>query len=105
MIDTTNSLGALGSKNTRGKVGSTPASEAKAPTPASAAPDKPESGDQVMLSPEAQNMSRLEAKVASSADVNLEKVAAIRQAIAEGKFEFNPERIAENMLKQDDLLA
>ncbi len=105
MIDTTNSLGALGPKNTRGKVGGSPASEAKTPAPGNTTAEKPESGDQVKLSAEAQNMSRLEAKVASSADVNLEKVAAIRQAIAEGKFEFNPERIAENMLKQDDLLA
>ncbi len=105
MIDTTNSLGALSAKNTRGKVGNNPAGEAKVPTPTSSTPEKSETGDQVVLSAEAQNMSRLEAKVASSPEVNLEKVAAIRQAIAEGRFEFNPERIAENMLKQDDLLA
>lgn len=63
------------------------------------------SKDNVVLSPEAQNLSRLQAKINSLPDVNLERVAAIKQAIAEGRFEFNPERIAENMLRQDELLG
>ncbi|MES2675634.1 MAG: flagellar biosynthesis anti-sigma factor FlgM [Pseudomonadota bacterium] len=61
--------------------------------------------DNVVLSPEAQNLSRLQAKINSLPDVNLERVAAIKQAIAEGRFDFNPERIAENMLRQDELLG
>ena len=60
--------------------------------------------DGVVLSPEAQNLSRLQAKINLLPDVNLERVASIKQAIAEGRFEFNPERIAENMLRQDELL-
>lgn len=105
MIDTNNTLGALGSKSARGKV-SNPAQDTKASSAAPASsPVKNESGEQVVLSQEAQNMGRLQAKVASTPDVNMEKVAAIRQAIAEGRFDFNPERIAENMLKQEDLLG
>ncbi len=104
MIDTNNTLGAIGSKNARGKV-SSPAQDTKASSAPASSPVKNESGDQVVLSQEAQNMGRLQTKVASAPDVNMEKVAAIRQAIAEGRFEFNPERIAENMLKQEDLLG
>ena len=63
------------------------------------------SKDNVVLSPEAQNLTRLQTKISSLPDVNLDRVAAIKQAIAEGRFEINPERIAENMLKQDELLG
>lgn len=63
------------------------------------------SKDNVVLSSESQNLSRLQAKINSLPDVNLERVASIKQAIAEGRFEFNAERIAENMLRQDELLG
>lgn len=102
-FDTNNNIGSVGSKNTRGKV-SAPAAESKAPAP-KPAPGRTEASDQVVLSQEAQNVSRLQAKISTSPDVNLEKVAEIRRAIAEGRFEINPERIAENMLNQEDLLG
>lgn len=63
------------------------------------------SKDNVVLSPEAQNLTRLQAKISSLPDVNIDRVNAIKLAIAEGRFEINPERIAENMLKQDELLG
>lgn len=69
-----------------------------------AAPE-PSAKDNVVLSSEAQNLVRLQAKISSLPDVNLDRVAAIKQAIAEGRFEINAERIAENMLNQDELLG
>ena len=63
------------------------------------------SKDNVVLSAEAQNLTRLQTKISSLPDVNMDRVAAIRLAIAEGRFEINAERIAENMLKQDELLS
>ncbi|RYZ96865.1 MAG: flagellar biosynthesis anti-sigma factor FlgM [Moraxellaceae bacterium] len=63
------------------------------------------SKDNVVLSAEAQNLTRLQTKISSLPDVNMDRVAAIKQAIAEGRFEINAERIAENMLKQDELLS
>jgi len=103
MIDTNNSIGALSSKSTRGKPAAS-SGDSKSPI-SDAQTSKGAAGDQVVLSQEAQSVGRLQAKIATSSDVNLEKVAAIRQAIAEGKFDFNPERIAENMLNQEDLLG
>jgi negative regulator of flagellin synthesis FlgM len=102
-FDTNNNIGSVGSKNARGKV-SAPTSESKAPAP-NPAPARSDAADQVVLSQEAQNVGRLQAKISASPDVNLEKVAEIRRAIAEGKFEINAERIAENMLNQEDLLG
>jgi negative regulator of flagellin synthesis FlgM len=72
---------------------------------APAATTEPSAKDHVVLSSEAQNLVRLQAKISSLPDVNLDRVAAIKQAIAEGRFEINPERIAENMLNQDELLG
>lgn len=63
------------------------------------------SKDSVILSPEAQNLARLQTKISSLPDVNLDRVASIKLAIAQGRFEINPERIAENMLNQDELLG
>lgn len=59
----------------------------------------------VSLSPEAQSMSRLQSRVDSLPEVDSEKVESIKQAITEGRFEFDVERIAENMLNQDELLS
>jgi len=104
MINTNNTLESVGTKGTRSKPAAPSAPEAKTPAP-DAAPAAKGASDQVVLSQEAQTLGRLQAKINSSPDVDLEKVAEIRRAIAEGRFEINPERIAENMLNQNDLLG
>lgn len=65
----------------------------------------PATGDLVSLSGEAHTMNRLEAQIKASPDVNAERVAKIKEAIANGSFEINAERIAERMLSSDDLLG
>ncbi|MGD8177325.1 flagellar biosynthesis anti-sigma factor FlgM [Marinimicrobium sp. ARAG 43.8] len=62
-------------------------------------------GDQVQLSAEAQSINRLEDQLSKLPEVDIERVASLKQAIAEGRFEINAERIAQNMLQQDDLLG
>ncbi len=61
--------------------------------------------DSVSLSSEAQILARLEAKINAASDVDSDRIAAIRQAIENGTYEINAERIAGRMLDQDDLLA
>lgn len=102
VIDTNNINSSGGPNGARRSVTAAPASTAKTPTAPveTAIANK----DNVVLSPEAQNLTRLQAKINTLPDVNLDRVAAIKQAIAEGRFEINPERIAENMLNQDELL-
>ncbi len=61
--------------------------------------------DEVSLSQEARSMNALRNRIDDLPDVDEDKVAAIRQAISEGRFEINAERIAENLLRQDELLG
>lgn len=60
-------------------------------------------GDKVVLSPEAKAFGKLSSAVGQAPEVDSEKVANIKKAIAEGNFEVNPERIAAKMLQQEDL--
>lgn len=102
VIDTNNSIltGGSGARGRANGVSTTP------DAPASSAAAKAPSGttSEVVLSAEAKNLNRLQAKISEMPDMDMERVATIKKAIAEGKFEINAERIAENMLKQDDLL-
>ncbi|NHN39467.1 flagellar biosynthesis anti-sigma factor FlgM [Pseudomaricurvus alcaniphilus] len=56
----------------------------------------------VSLSTQARLLHKLESQISSSPDVNSDRVADIKRAIAEGSYQINPERIAERMLEQDD---
>jgi negative regulator of flagellin synthesis FlgM len=58
--------------------------------------------DNVSLSQEAHTLGRVEQAMKKSPDVDEAKVAAVKQAIAEGRYQVNSERIAERMLAQDD---
>jgi|SRR5690606_20327493 len=64
---------------------------------------KPNTGDNVSLSSQAQALGRLEQAVQKSGDVDEAKVDAIRQAIAEGRYQIDSDKIAERMLAQDGL--
>ena len=105
MVIDTNNINSSGASSTRSRSSApvAPSSTKTQTTPVETA--APSTKDNVVLSSEAQNLVRLQAKISSLPDVNLDRVAAIKQAIAEGRFEINPERIAENMLKQDELLG
>ena len=103
-LNTNNTLDSVSTKGARSKPAAPSAPEVKAPAP-DAAPASKGASDQVVLSQEAQTLGRLQAKINSSPDVDLEKVAEIRRAIAEGRFEINADRIAENMINQNELLG
>ncbi len=104
VIDTNNINSSGGANRSRSSAPAVSAPSNKTPsTPA--AKVEPSNIDNVVLSSEAQNLVRLQTKISNLPDVNMDRVAAIKQAIAEGRFEINPERIAENMLNQDELLS
>jgi negative regulator of flagellin synthesis FlgM len=106
MVIDTNNINSSGASSTRSRTSApvAPSSTSKTQT-APVETAAPSTKDNVVLSSEAQNLVRLQAKISSLPDVNLDRVAAIKQAIAEGRFEINPERIAENMLNQEELLG
>ena len=103
MIIDTNSINSSGGANRSRSATPVVAPSAKTQA-APVATVEPSGKDNVVLSSEAQNLVRLQTKISNLPDVNMDRVTAIRQAIAEGRFEINPERIAENMLNQDELL-
>ncbi|GGY72512.1 flagellar biosynthesis anti-sigma factor FlgM [Cellvibrio zantedeschiae] len=104
MVIDTNNINSSGGAN-RSRSSAPVATTSTKTQSAPVATPEPSTKDNVVLSSEAQNLVRLQAKIGSLPDVNLDRVAAIKQAIAEGRFEINPERIAENMLNQDELLG
>jgi negative regulator of flagellin synthesis FlgM len=103
-FNTNNTIGSGDTKSTRSR-NSAPVVESVQPAPVNSQPAIKTSSDQVLLSQEAQKLGQLQAKINASPDVNLEKVNEIRKAIAEGKFHVNPERIAEALLNQEELLG
>lgn len=78
--------------------------ETKDSSPEKAAPAASPEKRNVSLSNEAHTLSRLEAQINASPDINASRIAEIKQAIVDGTFEINAEKIAEKMLGQDDLL-
>jgi negative regulator of flagellin synthesis FlgM len=100
VIDTNNINSAGGPRNQKTAAVNTGVTK----NPPTAADAKVSSAkDEVSISSEAQSLTKLQAKIGELPNVNLERVENIKQAIAEGRFEINPERIAENMLIQDEL--
>ncbi len=82
------------------------ASTNRAKTDASAHPNAPKApadkpSDSVSFSQKAQTMSQLENRVMQSDDVDMAKVDAIRQSIAEGRYTVDSQSIADKMLAQD----
>lgn len=62
--------------------------------------------DNVSLSDTAAQMQALETGIGQSSDMDTSKVDAIKQAISNGTFQVNPERIADGMLTYTrDLLS
>ncbi|TQV84126.1 flagellar biosynthesis anti-sigma factor FlgM [Exilibacterium tricleocarpae] len=103
VINSNNGINPPGAEANRGKTGAAGNSTATAKSGAQATGGKDR--EDVVLSREAQALARLEARIQTTADVDTDKVDAIKAAIAGGRFEVNAERIAERLLQQDDLLG
>lgn len=61
----------------------------------------PVDGDPVRLSDDARQLNDLQAAVAATSVVNSDRVAALREAIANGTYTIDPQRIADGLLAQD----
>ena len=66
-------------------------------------PVKKEAGDSVSLSVTGKSLAQLEASLAGTDEVNVEKVRAIKAAIDNGSYRPDPVVIAEKMLADDSL--
>ena len=83
------------------RTGGQPATDKAAEKPAGqSAP-----GDQVSLTPAAQQLRGLEQQIAEQPVVDSQKVNAVKEALASGSFEINPERIAAKMMSLEKALG
>lgn len=73
------------------------------PVDAKPVADKP-SSDSVSLSSKGQALGRLESRIADAADVDEAKVAEVKAAIAEGRYQVDSDTVADRMLRQDSWL-
>ena len=66
--------------------------------------DAPPPADQVSLTPQAQQLRQLETAIAEQPVVDQSRVEAVRQALNEGRFEVDAERIAERLVNLERAL-
>ena len=66
----------------------------------SAAPERP-AGERVELTESAKRMRKLEARLAAQAEIDEKRVAEVKKRIAEGRFDLDPRRIANKLIKID----
>ncbi|MBY5992925.1 flagellar biosynthesis anti-sigma factor FlgM [Ferrimonas balearica] len=78
--------------------------KATAAPQSSAAPAKP-AADAVVLTEQAQQLSRAESGLADATGIDQAKVDAVKQAIAEGRYHVDPERLASNITKFENELS
>lgn len=71
------------------------------PTAAQRATGTPSTGDTVTITDTAAKLSRLEAGLAELPVVDTQRVEAIQQALANGNYEINAERIADKLLRME----
>ncbi len=62
-------------------------------------------GDSVQLSSQAQSLAAVEAKAKAASDVNAEKVANIRAAIADGSYSIDAVHVADKLLSLESELS
>jgi negative regulator of flagellin synthesis FlgM len=85
-VKITNGISSVGSSGDSGRT--------KSATQTSRAPASP-AGDQVELS----SLAALQETGATTAPIDTARVAEIKQAIVDGRFQVNPERIADGLLE------
>ncbi len=67
-----------------------------------AATNKPQAnqsqkGDSVVITAQAQQLQKMQTKLALMSDVDQKKVSDIKQAISEGRYKIDPQKLAENI--------
>lgn len=80
-------------------VGTSPADNRPRPAAQASQPSPAQAGEKVALSALSARLQEASAAMADTPIVNLARVAEIKRAISEGRFQVNPERIADGLLE------
>ena len=101
----TNKIGGYGNRPVQTGAGKTVSRERDAGTSASKSAEAGKAATPVRVSEQARQLAALERAVHDVPVVNEARVAAVRAAIEEGRYEVAPERVADKLLRMEqDLL-
>lgn len=106
MLKDINSLGKSQAPDVRSRAAASEAAAKRSAQTAAATPSPAKaSEDVVKLSPQATALKSIEGKIAKEPEVNNDRVASIRKAIAEGKYPVDSQKLAQKLLDMDSLLG
>ncbi|MGI2259514.1 flagellar biosynthesis anti-sigma factor FlgM [Shewanella sp. GXUN23E] len=89
-----NKLNGVNNTRTRNAVGDANQASKSVDTQPAASTDKP---DSVSITPQAQQLQGAYSRMAAMPEVDVQKIAEIKQAIAEGRYKVDPEKLAANI--------
>lgn len=97
----TNKIGGYGNRPVHNGTGKSVSRERDAGTSGSQAAEGAKAAAPVQITDQARRLAALERAVNDAPVVNEARVAAVRQAIEEGRYEVVPERIADKLLRME----
>ena len=100
----TNKIGGYGNRPVQTGADKTVARERDADTSASQSADASKAATPVRITDQARQLAALERAVHDAPVVNEARVAAVRTALEEGRYEVAPERIADKLLRMEQEL-
>jgi negative regulator of flagellin synthesis FlgM len=100
----TNKIGGYGNRPVHNGTGKTVSRERDAGAPASQSAEAGKAATPVRITDQARQLAALERAVQDAPVVNDARVAAVRTAIEEGRYEVVPERIADRLLRMEQEL-
>ena len=100
----TNKIGGYGNRPVRTGADKTVARERDAATSASQSAQAGKAATPVRITDQARQLAALERAVQDTPVVNDARVAAVRAALEEGRYEVSPERIADKLLRMEQEL-
>ena len=100
----TNKIGGYGNRPVHNGTGKSVSRERDAGTSGSQAAEGAKAAAPVQITDQARRLAALERAVNDAPVVNEARVAAVRTAIEEGRYEVAPERIAEKLLRMEQEL-
>ena len=95
----TNKIGGYGNRPVQNGTGKSVSRERDAGTSASQSAEGSKAATPVSITDQARQLAALERAVNDAPVVNEARVAAVRQAVEEGRYEVVPERIADKLLR------
>ena len=101
----TNKIGGYGNRPVHNGTGKSVSRERDAGTSASQSADGAKAAAPVQITDQARQLAALERAVNDAPVINEARVAAVRQAVEEGRYEVVPERIADKLLRMNHELG